>query len=1768
MKTINKILALVLLFAGLSVVQDVGATTYIHEAVGIYGTDHTANNTWTKTGTSGTGDACETTALSSKVTVTLSKGFAGADAMTVYGKSNLKVQCSTGVKVYRVVFSPATGNSTPNDAQNHLSCNGNGAISQNTWWSSSDAGNSSVTFTGTDADDNFKIVHLNIYIRYEATSAQASMTPTTVTVPADDVESKNFTLTTNLGSFPSGSYFKNKVYTDASSSDIDFDDSNLYDTYSNGSTISTTIYGYNVGTYDAYFILGQQEVGSNNNKNYYARGIELPFTIIVADACTTTPTLTFASNNQSTMSKKRGDAAFTNAATSSPATGTTGQTIAYSSSDTDVATVSSSGQVTLGTKCGTTRITASVESNGTYCSASTYYDLTLSGYTVTLHYPSCAASQPTTSNTDQYGTFSLDWDMSVDGYRFAGWTDHAVTTDPSSVSPLYTSSVSVSANMDLYAVYTKTSSTFTLVDKGSTLPEAGEYVLAGSYSQGITYIMTASINTSAHKIIANTTDYTITAIKTLSCQEESCIWTISGSAGNYKVRNNSTGKYLSSIAGDASSSDLKMALVDTEDDYSVWTISRESNKVPFTFTNNKRNTDSANRYNMMGNGNYFGYYSNGISPFLFIRASSSGTYTTNPDCNATEYKVTIQQQDGGTVTASASANGTWSDPVLNGMHGSETITLTATPDAYHDFTSWTVVSGGVIPSGSTTATFTMPTNDVVIRPNFTPKSYTVTYKDKNNASYSGSEIASSYNSYTYGTGLTLPEVTKTDYVFMGWFEETNCSGTRVNSISTTDSGDKTFYALWMQFTDYLAWCPEPTVTLTNTTSNIGDKEVYVTGTNGKTIMAVNTLTLNAINLVPSSTVRLTTPDGSGVSFSSSRVKYNETSTSLDVTAGSDGNIDDQTIYVHYSPASAATAGATAAPEDVLVTATYQTNTAYYSSRNVHVRNLPANFAIAVKQGTNWYALPANIESASQPAGVLIDVDETNWTCKGPSALNYSLWPVRTTTGSADQYSVIGEKLRFTGNSDKALYGSTTTTTVNNNSTITEISADVTHGVNGSYEWAVTTAVDGSTWKYTLDAGTDKYLRYYGAANWGTYTSGVNEVYMLPITEITEASLSVMEWGETAIALKCAANTALTSVKIDGTAVELPSLSNISGDIYRLSGLPNLSTLNTYAMKKMVIEVTEGETAKQSILTIPFILTSTNSAPASAKTTIDLRSLAGGSSQEARNLAIRPIDVVVRNGGQLNVTTATNEATPCTFNNLYIYPGGKVDISNNDINVRNVYLRGGFSWLDNKATFLLPQMKVANGRSIVGPGTAGNGIYYDFYGDFNMYYMLALPKDVPAASLTNEENGDDWYANIKYYDGSERVLDPKGNKSWKWITGESTLTRGIGYEVAVKPRSGRTIGILRFPLLTGAWANETDAAPSVTAHGKAGYEATPPTVTANNVGWNLMGNPFFSAFTNNGANMYIYELVQHIENGHWTGTYDFNTEEGYKLKYFTIPNKTDYDYVDVRATDYKLEAFWPFFIQANATGSLTFASANRILRKPLMANNTLREVIIDFSLINGDKEDKAGLNISDNYSDKFDMEDKEKTLDNGIEFMKVYTLMDGYRIAFNSITEATAATLVPVGYIAPKQGEYTFTMPQTLNLSEVEAVYLTDFETGAVTDLVFDDYTFTTAKGQFDERFALTVVLKAPHVATDITEQLTDGTSNLDGVKISSDEGVIILRGLPQGASLWVYDATGKLYDSQKGINGGRIVLPVKVAGAYNVHVKAQGESVTLKTVVR
>ena len=74
----------------------------------------------------------------------------------------------------------------------------------------------------------------------------------------------------------------------------------------------------------------------------------------------------------------------------------------------------------------------------------------------------------------------------------------------------------------------------------------------------------------------------------------------------------------------------------------------------------------------------------------------------------------------------------------------------------------------------------------------------------------GGTIAEGKNvtSYTYGVGATLPvaaDITKTCYVFKGWFDNEKCTGEAVTAISKTDTGDKTFYAKWVDELAGTAW---------------------------------------------------------------------------------------------------------------------------------------------------------------------------------------------------------------------------------------------------------------------------------------------------------------------------------------------------------------------------------------------------------------------------------------------------------------------------------------------------------------------------------------------------------------------------------------------------------------------------------------------------------------------------------------------------------------------------------------------------------------------------------------------------------------------------------------------------------------------------------------------------------------------------------------------------------------------------------------------------
>lgn len=944
----------------------------------------------------------------------------------------------------------------------------------------------------------------------------------------------------------------------------------------------------------------------------------------------------------------------------------------------------------------------------------------------------------------------------------------------------------------------------------------------------------------------------------------------------------------------------------------------------------------------------------------------------------------------------------------------------------------------------------------------------------------------------------------------------------INDIST----DMTLTAQWddVTYKDYVFACVDISV------ASAAAGKALVTSRKDVNVMATNPIKVTITGAVAGHRVTFTNSVGlkfykkvEGTGDDAGKYKYVE---AIDANSFVTP-LTNQEVYVSYNPTSDGT-GAVLSALPFTISCDGESQEFNTDGEYVKARNLPNAIAIVTKVGSTWQALPANMGATGvNPKPVIVNVATTGGvlTASGPSTLGYKLWPVKTVVSTGDRFgtatstgfpaALYGDRLRFAGVDNHGLWAndSKTENKIKNDAQITAIS----DGGESAYEWKVTTTEEDGQFVYTLQTdqtNNDYYLRLWGS-KWGTYddSHGQAEVYILPLVPTETADVTVMEWGTNMIAVKYANAGTVASGTFKariGTADQTTvTCASLGGDIYKLTGVGDLQS---NPAKTLTLNMTETSTAKQAVFAIPLIVTD-------SKTEAQLCSYAAGGNgstliTEGRKIA-KGLDVIIRSGGTLTTGTAQGK-----FANLYIYPGGKVEFTNN-IEFSNIYLRGGFSWLDAEKDYRLPQMKVDEDIMIDGVQSTGNGVYYDLYLDKRRYYMMAVPKDVTLESMTDEEGGDDATIWLKQYSGKGRTQTPKVS-GWVNISGNKLL-RGVGYEMSIKPRNGRTIGILRMPLLQAtAWTNEGECTPAVKAWGY-----NDENVMANNKGWNFIGNPYFTAFQVSAADgtvMEVRDMVEHKPDGeHWDGTWDWTTSED--VKYVTIPCKMYDDYVDERALNFKLESFYPFFIQAKLDGNLTF-TGSPVLKAPSLLRKAVaaREIMIDFSISDGNGTlDKAGLTISDDYSVDFDMEDKEKTIANN-DYLKIYTMVGEYRTAFNSLPEAAAALPIPVGYIAPTNGEYTISLQENGDYSKVKHVYLTDYTTAQTVDLLTaeEGYTFETETGEINNRLALNVILKGeeddPPIVTDL--EGIDSDYNVPVKFIYQDKMYIRYRGV-------IFDAVGK-----------------------------------------
>lgn len=1080
---------------------------------------------------------------------------------------------------------------------------------------------------------------------------------------------------------------------------------------------------------------------------------------------------------------------------------------------------------------------------------------------------------------------------------------------------------------------------------------------------------------------------------------------------------------------------------------------------------------------------------NPITPVSYTTATVSWSAA----ANATKYDLKIGTTSGGSQFATYS-NLTGTSKSLTGL--SQGTTYYATVVAKNDC--------GVTTNTSTSVSFTTLTcpsisgTPSVTISGITGSSVNISYSMTNAVKYTfliaddedypTTSVADYHHGpYTNATASRSYDDLESGKTYYVW----------VRAWNTCDEGSTTYAGSFttLSYRNYVYTCLD--INLVHTDAATDNTALKITSAAGQSIKAIRTLTLSVDGETAVGTKDVTL-SGTDLLF----YKSDGTQITGSVLQTSSGDLAATTIYVAYAP-SAYESEAIAEP--VITVSCDGVNKRFEGL--VKARCLPDNFVIASKIGNFWYALPANItSSSSNTSGIPIAVDNVAdpSTATGPAdLLDYGLRNVKSTRFAANGSNLVFTERLTTATADdqKTLYNGSTTS-IQVNAAYSGYAATNPE----KYEWISATS---DLKDYTLTSASEsRTISLNTKGVWGTLTEDKaysGQVRLLPLTEITDMQVEVMEWGTSSMALRFAGDVPdAVDITLGANSWTNKALTNITSggtsDLYSVSGL----TLTGDNCTLMTIKDHDNPSIA-ALINKPILVNGTDATSGGYKTALT-------------DAICESCDIVILNGGKL--TADQTKATHTSFANIYVYPGGKLILDAKSLGVKNkVYVRGGYSWL-NTSTYALPEVYLNGDINFNGSA----GIIYDYYIQNYKYYQFCLPYTVPLANVTDEAGVDNFPVWVKYYNGALRAANSSAT-SWDWYNGDD-FEAGVGYIIAAYPRQvtgvrSRPLSIIRFPLTNSAFNGSGEAQKSVstTAHGISGYKAG--TVTANNVGWNLIGNPYMATWKGDIGHS---QLEKHPDAEHWDGSYHWVDGATKYITVMSAENGSSYDQYVASTTE--LKPFFPFFFQETASGgsgTVTFTLGNRMKKMPaLMSADAMREAFVQIDMTDGSSQDQTGVYVSNKYSDDLDFDDYEKMFGSQTTKPKVWIMHESTRMAFEAMSEERATGSVQMGYRAPEAGEYTFSLSEYSNLENVESVLLDDNEEGVYNyNLLNSDYTFSSENSLFnDTRFTIRVVMKADKPG------VTTGTENInlkseETQKFIYRDKMYILRGGK------LYDATGK-----------------------------------------
>ena len=462
------------------------------------------------------------------------------------------------------------------------------------------------------------------------------------------------------------------------------------------------------------------------------------------------------------------------------------------------------------------------------------------------------------------------------------------------------------------------------------------------------------------------------------------------------------------------------------------------------------------------------------------------------------------------------------------------------------------------------------------------------------------------------------------------------------------------------------------------------------------------------------------------------------------------------------------------------------------------------------------------------------------------------------------------------------------------------------------------------------------------------------------------------------------------------------------------------------------------------------------------------------------------------------TTLPTDVEDLATTDIVVTGGTTLTLQADTTTINSLTLKGG---LQENGTYAMPVVNIPNGATLV---RNNNKINLDLKVNNNSYYPFAVPFEVAntAANVNYINPTLKEYANANQgYGKFYRILEYNGalraengvNSAENWVHVGRTdvkLMPGKGYAISAVPAAGDDTVTIRITMtVDNAWlANGEQESITVkettTTRNKVtvtAYTGDAATEHKRHAGWNFVANPYLTNFagseaSNEDGSFITGELLIN------KGDYSYGGDD---VPYVTIPTYNFEHYYQRKLSDATLSPAYSFFVQVGKSGTMTFETAGRQQAPASIAARNAEErpvkMDVDITLSDNHSSDQTGIIISDRYSEAYEIgRDLEKLFGSAYN-LSVYTLMaDNTPLAFQALAIRSNMQVIPVGYRAPEQGEYTFRLNEATSSIDLlneqyEQLVLVDYQTGELTNLLIADYTFYSERTQADNRFAIYAV---------------------------------------------------------------------------------------------